>query len=172
MVAKIVSKRKINLRETMLDLLKNDPFLAPRFKNAVALEKPIGYGLPLASRKRKTFGDGWILVGDSASMINPSSGEGIGTAMISGLIAADFLEKAVATGRFDEGFFKNFDREIYRRLHGEIAGYNFLMAMKPEKLWDIGTNLMMHFPWMRAYFNYFYPKWVKTGFEKPVEVDV
>ena len=62
-----------------------------RFKNATPLELPKGWGLPIASLKRELTGDGWILTGDAASLICPTSGEGIGPAMFSGYTAAQFI---------------------------------------------------------------------------------
>ena len=41
-----------------------------------------GWLLPLGSRRRRLSGDGWVLVGDSAGLIDPFSGEGIGNAMV------------------------------------------------------------------------------------------
>ncbi len=40
-----------------------------------------------------------LLVGDAASFILPSNGEGIGTAIQSGLLAADSIKKAIESGR-------------------------------------------------------------------------
>ncbi len=172
MVSEIISKHKINLREVFLGLIKNDPVLAPRFEGAEAMENPIGYGIPLASRQRKTFGDGWILLGDAASMVSPSSGEGIGTGMFSGLIAAEFIERAVETGDFSPKTFKNFDREIYRRLMTEIYSYKAMMAIKPFRTWDWALKTFTHSKPVRMYFDWAHEDWLKTGYEKPIVVNI
>ena len=172
MVSELISKHKINLRDTFLGMIKNDPVLRPHFEGAEALETPIGYGIPLASRQRKTFGDGWLLLGDAASMVSPVSGEGIGTAMFSGLIAAEFIERAVETGDFSIKTFKNFDREIYKRLKNEILAYRAIMAFKPFKTWDWGLKMVTHAPVMRWIFDRSHPAWLKTGYEKPIVVEI
>lgn len=171
MVSELVSKWKINLRERMEDLLQNDPILKPRFANAEALEKPVGYGIPLASRRRKTAGDGWLLLGDAASMVCPTSGEGIGTGMMSGLIAAEFLERAVQLGRFDEAVFEHFDREIYRRLEGEIRAFNLIMNTKMWPLWDWGYEFLTHSRLIRWFYETRHPNWLRTAYEEPIRVD-
>ena len=50
-----------------------------------------GWNLPMASKQRQVYGNGFILVGDAAGLVDPLTGEGIGNAMRSGKVAADFL---------------------------------------------------------------------------------
>lgn len=172
MVSSLVSARKINLREEFVRLLETDPILKDRFAGSERLEKPVGWGIPLASRRRKTVGDGYILIGDAASMVCPTSGEGIGTGMFSGLIAAEFLEKAFAGGRLDQSVFRNFDREIYKRLEGEIRAFRATMALAPWAFWDFGIRNAAHSPIIRRIFQNAHPAWIKTAYETPIRVEV
>jgi menaquinone-9 beta-reductase len=66
----VISKKRINLKLIMDDLIKNHPLVAPRFKNAKPLEDPKGFGLPLGSKKIKLSGYRFILLGDAASLID------------------------------------------------------------------------------------------------------
>ena len=90
-----VAKKNINIRKALEDIIQNDEFIKDRFKNAVALEEPKGWGIPMSTLNRKAHGNGWLLAGDAASMVCPNSGEGIGPAMVSGYIGAHYIKRAI-----------------------------------------------------------------------------
>lgn len=169
MVSEVLSKTKLNLRETFKKLLLEDPFMASRFAGAMPLEEPKGWGIPLASRRRKAFGDAYLLLGDAASLVCPTSGEGIGTGMISGYIAAHFVKKALEEKNFSADQFKNYDREIYRRLHSEIRLYNMMMAISP-KIYEAGLKLLAPNPVFQWSFRRRVGGWMRTAYETPIEV--
>ncbi len=116
----VISKKRINLKQVMDDLIKNHPMVAPRFKNATPLEEPKGFGLPLGSKKIKLSGNRFILLGDAASLIDPFTGEGIGNAMLSGRIASEHIEQALKEKKFDPMFNKQYDEAVYKKLGGEL----------------------------------------------------
>ena len=91
-----MDKQEIKLKQ-MLDWVIEESFLAPRFKNAHPVEKSRkGWMLPMGSPRklnlnpRKNFVKNCILVGDSASLIDPFTGEGIGNALLSGKLTAEY----------------------------------------------------------------------------------
>ncbi len=170
MVSSMVSKYQHNLRDIFQKIVKEDPIIAPRFSHAESLETPVGWGLPLASLERKAFGDGYLLTGDAASLICPTSGEGIGTGMISGYIAAHFAQRAVQQKQYGADQFKHYDREIYRRLNGEIRTYNLFMRLSPHT-YDWILNLLAPNPVFRYMFQRQAAGWVKTAYEKDIEVN-
>lgn len=94
----VVKKRRVDLKAVLLKLLAEHPTLKDRFANATLEGNVHGMGLPLASKRRKLSGDGYLLIGDAGHLIDPFTGEGISHAMISGVHAADVaceaLEKA------------------------------------------------------------------------------
>jgi geranylgeranyl reductase family protein len=171
MVSEIITKDKINLKEKFRYILENDPVMAPRFAQAKAQEDMIGWGLPLASRRRKAFGDGYLLTGDAASLICPTSGEGIGTAMISGYIAAQFIQRALKLRRYDAAVFQHYDREIYRRLQQEIRLYQYMMRLSP-RVYDTGLNWLAPNPLLKWYFKKKAPQWLNTAWEKEISVNM
>ena len=63
-----------------------------RFSNSKKLENPKGWSLPLGRIKRQNHGDGFMLLGDAAGLIDPFSGEGIGNAMASAKFAISFTK--------------------------------------------------------------------------------
>jgi menaquinone-9 beta-reductase len=172
MTSEVVSKQKHNLREIFKNLITNDPLLRDRFKNATALEKPVGWGLPLASLKRKTFGEGYVLVGDAGSMVGPTNGEGIGTGMMSGLIAAHFIKDGISKNDLSEHQFRNLDREVYRRLQTEISSYRLIMRLKPWLLWDSAFNLGLRMPILQTQFHNQVGGWIDTAYKKTIEIEV
>ena len=115
-----VSKHKINIKETLTNLLKTHPDLAVRFKDAKPLETIKGYGLPLGSKKRQLSGNRFLLTGDAAALIDPFSGEGIANAIRSGRVAADHITKCFEHKQFSASFNKAYDKEIYRRMWNEF----------------------------------------------------
>ena len=91
MLSDTITKKKINLRETLEKLMRTHPALKERFQYARPLETVKGFGLPLGSKQRKISGDRILLAGDAASLIDPFSGEGIGNAIRSGRVAAEHV---------------------------------------------------------------------------------
>jgi geranylgeranyl reductase family protein len=116
-----IREKKINLREQMLKAIGENPTISSRFKNATLQGKIQGWGLPMGMEKLPVSGDRFLLTGDAASLIDPFSGEGIGNALYSGMLAAGAIEKAMEEKRFDAAFLKEaYDSELYKRLGDEL----------------------------------------------------
>lgn len=116
-----VSKRKVNLKKLLMELLRSHPFVSERFKDAELSGSLKGFGLPLGSKKRNISGEGFLLVGDAASLIDPFTGEGIGNAMLSGEKAAEVLEEAISREQYSARFLSKYDTKVYRSLGQELA---------------------------------------------------
>ncbi|MBC7776152.1 MAG: geranylgeranyl reductase family protein [Phycisphaerae bacterium] len=171
MVSEVVARGGHKLREEFAKMIQQDPVMSPRFRNASPMEEPVGWGIPLASRRRRAFGDGYLLLGDAASLVCPTSGEGIGTGMMSGYIGAHFVQSALKNKRFDAEQFKHYDREIYRRLNGEIRLYNLMMLLSP-RIYAFGLNLLAPNAVFQWSFRQRVNGWLKTAYERPIEVRV
>jgi menaquinone-9 beta-reductase len=120
LLSSVVSKKKINLKETLQDLVKTHPHLKERFEQATPLETIKGYGLPLGSKKRNISGERFLLTGDAAALIDPFTGEGIANAIRSGRVAAAHALACFANQDFSASFNKKYDEEIYRRMWKEF----------------------------------------------------
>lgn len=132
----VVRKKKINLRERMLDAIKNNPNIKHRFEGAELTDKIQGWGLPMAMEQLPVSGDNFLLTGDAASLIDPFSGEGIGNALYSGMQAAEAIEVAVADSNYSRAKFEEaYDKVLYRRL-----GDEFKISATLQKL--------CRFPWL------------------------
>lgn len=116
----IISKSRINLKDSFYRLIETEPSLKARFAGAVQ-ETPLqGYGLPLGSKKRPISGEAFMLVGDAGHLIDPLTGEGIGNAFYSGVIAAEQAAKCLENNDFSATFMQAYDIRVARVLGSEM----------------------------------------------------
>lgn len=115
-----LKRRRVDLRAA-LDAAIRSPHFRDRFADARPLEEPVGWNLPLGSRRRKAYGHGFLLVGDAAGLIDPFTGEGIGNAMFSARLAVETAHEAISAGDLSEGFLKRYDDRLWEALGDELA---------------------------------------------------
>lgn len=120
MLSRSISKRKINLEKALFEVIEEFPELSKRFKNATMVSKPQGMGLPLGTRRLKLSGDRFLLCGDAASLIDPISGAGIDTAIISGITAAEHILKNRDHQNFSEAVNLSYDSRVYEKLGNSL----------------------------------------------------
>ena len=134
MLSKSVSAKKINLKQLMLDAIQSHPNIKDRFANAVIEGSIDGWGLPLGSKKRTLSGNRFLLTGDAGSLIDPFTGEGIGNAMVSALVASRIIKKALGTNNFSADFLQQYDKDLYKKLWAELklSHYLQLLSSKPR----------------------------------------
>ena len=53
-------------------------------------------------------------------MFIPFTGEGIGNAFVSGMIAAKIAQQAIEENKFSKQFFESYDTEVYQELWSEL----------------------------------------------------
>ena len=128
----IVKKEKRKLSDIMLDVIDSDNF-RHRFKDAVPMEKPKGWNLPFGSIKRENHGDGFLLLGDAAGLVDPFTGEGIGNAMVSGRIASEIAANAKQKNNFNKEFLKRYDQELWGYLGNELDTSTKLLKLAHSK---------------------------------------
>lgn len=137
MLSSAVKKRDVKLKPLLDDLVQH-PRFRDRFAHARRLGPVKGWGLPLGSRPRPLSGDGWLLVGDAGSLIDPFTGEGIGNAMVSGMKAAAWALQAKTTGRYDAAFLHGYDAEVMALLRRELR-LSHLMQRLGNWKWLLNT---------------------------------
>lgn len=119
MLTQKVKGRKINLRETFLQILKSDESLAKRFQNAKIGEVK-GWGLPLGSDNINKVNKRVLYAGDAASLIDPFTGEGIGNAVASAEKAAENCATALSAESFELSHFNEYPKWINEHLGDEL----------------------------------------------------
>lgn len=138
MLTAAISARKINLSKTFQQLLATHPLLRSRFANALALESPRGYGLPLGGTKRAMSGKRFLLTGDAASLIDPFSGEGIGNAIRSGRFAAAQVLQCFRKNDFSEKETHRYDDTMDKMLRNEFS-VSYTMLRLSQYPWLFNT---------------------------------
>lgn len=130
-----VSKYKINLREEMLKAIAEHPLLKERFAEAELESKIAGWGLPIASKLSTLSGERFMLIGDAANFIDPITGEGIGNAMYSGMLAGEAAAKAISENRdFDAVFLQeHYTKKVHRTMSKEIKTLAFIEKIAYQK---------------------------------------
>jgi geranylgeranyl reductase family protein len=147
-LSSVVSKKRLNLKKTILEVIAHHPLLKERFANARPLESPQGHGLALGSAERKISGERWLLIGDAAGLIDPFSGEGVGNAIRSGRLAAQQIMKCFSKDDFSADQMRQYDRDVYHKM-----GHEFKVSYALQKLCT--------YPWL---FNTLMRKAARDGY--------
>lgn len=174
-----VQKRRLNLRKMMLEVIENNPEIKERFANAQLIDKIVGYGLPLGSKRRSLSGDHYMLLGDAGHLIDPLTGEGIGNAFYSGFIAAEQAIQCLKDDRYDAEYLLDYDKRSDRVLRVEMRlSYKIQRVMQYEWLVNFLTSIISKNPKMvdvicRMYTDFDLRKkiispvfWLKMAFKK------
>ncbi len=120
MLSSDIARRKINLKAAMEEIIYNSPALKDRFKESIRTSDISGFGLPLGGRDMEISGERFMLCGDAASLIDPLNGEGIGNAMLSGLLAGEQALKCFESDNFSVKMMKHYDDSVKHNLTAEL----------------------------------------------------
>ncbi len=91
-----MKKRNEHPNRILMNVVNSYPSISRRFAGAV-MEGQIGaWTIPNGSFRKQNSGEGWLLSGDAASLVDPFSGEGVGNALVSGKYAAQTIQDAIA----------------------------------------------------------------------------
>ncbi|KAA3663171.1 MAG: geranylgeranyl reductase family protein [Calditrichaeota bacterium] len=123
-----LKKRQISLPQAHMAAVES-PYFRERFKDAELLGKISGWNLPVGSKQRKASGDGFVLLGDAAGLIDPFSGEGIGNAMCSGKIAAEVLTEVCKGSDFSAQRLREYDQKLWQELGDELRTSTMLQKL-------------------------------------------
>jgi menaquinone-9 beta-reductase len=150
MLSRDISRRKIDLRKAMSDIISKSGTLSNRFKHAHQLTNIAGFGLPLGGKRRPISGNRYMLCGDAASLIDPITGEGIGNAMLSAQLAAVQIVKCFKTNDFSTATMKSYDKGVYNRLLPELKK-NLILQRLLKRPWLVESLVMLaqKFPKMK-----------------------
>lgn len=117
--ADIIKAKKLHL-PALLEQILRLPQFKDRFKDASMIGSVKLHALPMGNKRRILSGDRYILAGDAAALIDPFTGEGIGNALISGMVAAQVIEEAILAQDFSAKRLSKYDELLYRRLSAEL----------------------------------------------------
>lgn len=152
MLVSDISSKKINLSRVLEACLKN-PRFAGRFDSAKLDGEVKGWSLPLASARRRCAGNGFVLLGDAASLIDPFSGEGIGNGMKSASIAAEALAPAIARGNVLEADCLEYEKRIWADIGADVeTSYSMQKLGSQSWLLDMVVGKAKKSGWIRDEF--------------------
>lgn len=140
--SEVVRRKKLNLREIMLDVIECHPKIKDRFAGAQLSGKIYGWGLPMSTGQTAVSGNNFMLAGDAASLIDPFTGEGIGNALYSGMLAAEATVKALQEDRYDGNFLKTYyDDVLFGRIGKELKlSYTMQKLVRKPWLFNLVVN--------------------------------
>ena len=114
-----IKGRGIDLKDALAAAVASKTFEA-RFCNSRPLEAPVGWNLPVGSRRRPAHGNGFLLLGDAAGLIDPFTGEGIGNALYSARFAVETAVQAREVGDYSAGFLRRYEDRLWDALGSEL----------------------------------------------------
>lgn len=138
-VSSQAAKHNIKLREVMDSIIANELNIKPMFANAERLTDVKGFGLPIGGTEKPISGNGYMLAGDAASLIDPLQGHGIDKAAYSGMFAAQQAISCFEKNDFTADFIKAYDRKVYAKYGVELKRNYQLMRMLNNQPWIVNS---------------------------------
>jgi geranylgeranyl reductase family protein len=132
MLHSIIKRKDIDLKKALKNAI-NSPTFRDRFVDAEPQEKPIGWNLPVGSKRRKSYGNGFLLLGDAAGLIDPFTGEGIGNAMYSGKFAIETAVEALNQIDYSADFLAQYEDNLWDMIGNELNISSKLQKMGQNK---------------------------------------
>jgi geranylgeranyl reductase family protein len=129
---------KVNLRKITYQLVGSHPRFKRRFSRANEVQGSFrGWQLPCGSERRRIAGDGWMLIGDAASLVDSFSGEGIHNAMLSAKLAAETAAYSLRHDTIHTGGLMPYERAVWSELGRELdTAYRLQKLLtKPASRW-------------------------------------
>lgn len=127
-----IQKHKIDLKKEINALIKSHPLIKDKFVSAEQIGNWRGWGIPCNFGHLKVSGERFLLVGDAAGLANAFYKEGVGTGMMSGIIAAEKIQKALELNDFSAEFLEDYESQLEREF-GKLLKYSRLILRTARK---------------------------------------
>lgn len=115
-----VLKNGINLRDRFWEVLASHPTLSKRFAPDTLEGQLQGSSLSFGTIKRGNAGNGLMMIGDAAGLIDLLSANGICNAVMSAEIAAGVAVQAIQHQDYSMAFLGNYDSLLDQKLGNEL----------------------------------------------------
>ena len=123
------AKKEDRTLTNIMEDVTQSQYFKDRFSNAKPLEKPKGWNLPMGSIHRKNYGDGYMLLGDAAGLVDPFTGEGIGNAMVAAKYAISTAKKAKDKGDYSKNVLGEYDQLLWGEIGKELRTSTKLQSL-------------------------------------------
>jgi len=125
--AKVGLAAKIgNPRELLQRLMFRHPTASKKLRSAKILQTSF-HSIPLGGPIRKAFSNGFLVVGDAASHVKPTTGGGVIFGMTCAKIAAEVAYEALSQNDFSSDFLCTYQRRCNRTLGSDVK---FMLRIK------------------------------------------
>jgi geranylgeranyl reductase family protein len=129
---------KTDLKALFRELVSHHPVLAPRMHGSIPVDELVGYRLPFGGTDdMPVSGDGFMLAGDAAYLVDPLQGHGIHTAMQSGVMAAEQALRCFDAGNFSAEFIKQYHGQVASRIGKELKRNAALLKYLYRQPWMV-----------------------------------
>lgn len=135
--SKQVIKKRLNLITELKRIVTENPHFQQRLKDATPQSPVKGFPLRTDLSKSRLCDDHVLVVGDTAHLVNPLTGEGIAPALVSGKLAARQIERTFQRGDFSAAAMAPYARQIKSR-YG--ADYRAAFLIRRLLSWAAITN--------------------------------
>jgi flavin-dependent dehydrogenase len=105
-------QRDYDLKENLRRFIKNNPYARQRLSQARMVGPLRGHPLRSQMKTVATVADNILVTGEATGLVNSFIGEGIGTAIISGELAARQAVTALASGNFSKAYLSDYARAL------------------------------------------------------------
>lgn len=144
-------RHPLKLPAILDDFIASVPRARERFTRARRIGALAGWPLPVSSVNRPTVFDGAMLAGDAASLVDPLTGEGIWTALVSGRSAARAALESLRSGDASRQALGSHEREWRATAGGYLASGRVLKNLaKSAKLFDLIVRRASESPYYAA----------------------
>lgn len=107
-----IQKHGINLVDEIESIMATHPKVQHKFTNAKKVSSWRGWTIPFHFGKQRLSGNRFLLVGDAAGLANAFYKEGVGTGMMSGIIAARSITKCLKLDDVSSTAFASYEIEL------------------------------------------------------------
>ncbi|MEJ5198542.1 MAG: hypothetical protein WHX53_06435, partial [Anaerolineae bacterium] len=100
-----------------------------RLATATPIGPARGYPIRIDFPHCRTVGDGFLVIGEAAGLVNPVTGEGIDLAMESAELAAGAITAALAAGDVTAAGLRRYERDLHARYGSFFRGIRVLLRL-------------------------------------------
>ncbi|MBN3035575.1 MAG: geranylgeranyl reductase family protein [Bacteroidales bacterium] len=116
-----ISEAKIQLGQQLERLIRETGYLSDRFSGAHRTGRLEAGSIPLWHSRQPLSGNRFLLAGDAAGLVDPVTGEGIGHATVTGMLAAEQVARSLRSGDFSATALREYDKNVYRMIGRELS---------------------------------------------------
>jgi len=138
-----IKKNGISLVDEIEEIIKSNKQIKHRFTNATKVSSWRGWTIPFHFGDKKITGNRFLLVGDAAGLANAFYKEGVGTGMMSGIIAAKHIERCLRINDFSESALKNYEADLKNEFGKLLAFSQFALRLARFKLLFSGITFLL-----------------------------